>query len=76
MKNSGILKLDKLGGKFRCRKPTGQYDKSTPKFTQGELKVDTLMRYVSCRDPYIVVTEVDFDQFRMTEQEKFYLALT
>lgn len=57
---SEILKLEMLNG-FKLRKPVLN---KTDQYTSGELETDTLFRYKGLSNLAIVLTEVEFDEWK------------
>lgn len=64
-------------GPHRTRRFTGEYDRAgEPRWSDGELLVESVYRYKGQSAPAIVVAEFDFDRLGDSERRKLFVALT
>jgi len=59
--NSKLSPFDKLGP-YSLRAPTGQYDLlGNPVFTEGDVLIDSVLRFKGRASPCVIFTEIDFN---------------
>ena len=59
--NSKLAPYDKLGP-YSLRAPTGQYDLlGNPMFTEGDVLIDSVLRFKGRAAPCVIFTEIDFE---------------
>ena len=73
---STILSQEKLAGR-RVRRFTGHFDaQGNPRWNEGELLVDTVLRFKGLSAPAVLLTEVDWERFDDSARRRLYVALT
>lgn len=70
-----LLKLDQIG-KYSLRKPIEETRNGAQQFTEGDILIDTVRRFKGLQAPYVIVTEMDFDELGSKEKAMLYLAMT
>ncbi|MGJ7917791.1 ATP-binding domain-containing protein [Massilia sp. LXY-6] len=64
-------------GPWRSRRFTGEYDRNgEPRWSSGELLVESVYRYKGQSAPAVVVAEVDFAELDDAARRKLFVALT
>ncbi len=74
--HNAILAQDTLAG-CRVRRFTGQFDaQGAPQWSEGELLVDTVLRFKGLSARAVLLTETDWAQFDESARRRLYVALT
>ena len=70
--------LNRVGiGPYRTRRFTGEYDRlGEPRWSQGDLLVESVYRYKGQSAPAVVVAEFDFDELDVAARRRLFVALT
>ena len=64
-------------GPWPTRRFTGEYDRNgEPRWSSGELLVESVYRYKGQSAPAVVVAEFDFDELDEVARRKLFVALT
>ena len=72
---SEVLKREAIG-QYTLKKPTNALINGEQQFTEGEIYVDTVYRFKGLQAPYVIVTEIDFEQLGKREKAALYMAMT
>lgn len=70
-----LLGLDSIG-KYSLKKPRIETRNGQQQFTEGEILIDTVRRFKGLQAPYVILTEMDFDELGAKEKAMLYLAMT
>jgi hypothetical protein len=74
--SSRLAPYDKLGP-YSLRSPTGQYDLlGNPIFTEGDLLIDSVLRFKGRAAPCVVFTEIDFDRLDDNAVRRIFVGAT
>ncbi|MEX3556561.1 MAG: ATP-binding domain-containing protein [Burkholderia gladioli] len=74
--NSVLTPLDQLGP-HRVRRFTGKYDLfGTPEYQDGDVLLDSIYRFKGQAAPYVILTEVDFEEFDARAARKLFVGAT
>lgn len=73
---SKLLQLDSLG-KHSLKRFTGNYDSAgNPKWTNGEVLVETIYRFKGQSAPVVILCEIDFEEITNKELRKLFVGMT
>lgn len=73
---STLLKQDRIGA-WATRRYTGEYDRNgEPRWSDGELLVESVYRYKGQSAPAVIVAEFDFAELDDGARRKLFVALT
>ena len=75
-KSSALLNRERIGA-WRLRRYTGQFDEGgNPRWTDGELLIDTVRRFKGQAAPAVVLTECDFDALDEKTKRLLFVGIT
>jgi hypothetical protein len=75
-KSSALLNLERIGP-WRLRRYTGQFDEGgNPRWTDGELLIDTVRRFKGQAAPAVVLTECDFEVLDEKTKRLLFVGIT
>jgi superfamily I DNA/RNA helicase len=75
-KSSALLNLERIGP-WRLRRFTGQFDDGgNPRWTDGELLIDTVRRFKGQAAPAVVLTACDFDALDEKTKRLLFVGIT
>ena len=74
--HSKLAPYDKLGP-YALRAPTGRYDLlGNPVYTDGEVLIDSVLRFKGRAAPCVVLTEIDFDTLDESAVRRIFVGAT
>jgi hypothetical protein len=76
LKHSTLLPRDQLAG-FSTRRFTGDYSvQGTPRWTEGELLLESVYRFKGQSATAVVLTEIDFTEYTYSERARLFVGMT
>jgi hypothetical protein len=75
LERSAVVKADRIG-RHATRRPDGYTAPGRARYTEGELRVETLMRFKGQQAPAVIVCELDGDPADPAVQRRLYVAAT
>lgn len=76
LNSSEILKSDNIG-KFRLQRPYGDFSNNgEQKYSEGEIRCDTIRRFKGLSVPYVILAEVDFDALDERTKALLYIGMS
>lgn len=74
-RESRLLRQESLGG-CRLRRFLGEYEGGLPRWSEGELLAETVLRFKGQSAPAVLLAEVDWRQFDAAARRKLHIGLT